>query len=84
MAEVSGAITSLARFRLQQFADRLEERVGDVKVFQPRNDGVVDYEVSSVAVKMDERLKNIEAETGRQEKLLQELIEKHPDLLKKQ
>jgi len=50
VAQVSGALTTLTRFRLQQFVDRLQEQVGRVEVMQPRRDIVVDYEVSQVEI----------------------------------
>lgn len=62
VGEVSGALTSLTRFRLQQFAEKLEERVGSVQVMQHRKDIAVDYEVCGVKVEMEEHLKNIQAE----------------------
>ena len=76
VAQVSGALTSLTRLRLQQLAGCLQEKVGEVEVLIPRRDMiVVDYEIDGVEVKTkqpqspcqrcEEMLETIETETER-------------------
>lgn len=50
VAQVSGALNSLTRFRLQQFVDRLQEKVGQVHVVVPTTNQVVDLEVQEVRI----------------------------------
>lgn len=50
MAQISGALTSLTRYRLQEFAERLQEHVGEVQVMQPEKNITIDYEVCGVQI----------------------------------
>ncbi|WP_027185645.1 hypothetical protein [Desulfovibrio inopinatus] len=54
VAEVSGALASLTRHRLQQFACKLQEQIGLVQVMQPRSDNLVECEIRNVQVKKKE------------------------------
>ena len=50
IAQISGALTSLTRYRLQEFANKLKEQVGPVAVIQPRGSIAVDYQVTQVQI----------------------------------
>ena len=50
VAQVSGALTSLTRYRLQEFANLLQEQIGQVHVVQADRDTTVEYEITDVQV----------------------------------
>lgn len=92
VAQVSGALTTLTRFRLQQFVDRLQERVGPVQVKQPFKDIVVDYEVTQVEIEEaqspgptphpDESLESIKSDVEKLKKRTQKVEKENEKRIK--
>lgn len=50
VAQVAGALNSLTRQRLQAFAARLQEQVGEVHVVQTERDVAIDCDVTEVLI----------------------------------
>lgn len=83
VAQVSGALTTLTRLRLQQLSSILQQHIGDVEVLQPSRDIVINYEINGVEVKRKEpqaptqdyveSVEGVDAETEKAKKRTQEI-----------